>query len=124
MAELDLDAVTYPTSNIPPSKIGQPNEPTVNGRPSNAWSFMGQQGFPTITVPAGFTTQVYDRIADETAKDKTKLVGPVPAKVPVGIDFLTVPYNEPVILRIAAAYEAATHHRTVPPEFGPVKGEP
>jgi Asp-tRNA(Asn)/Glu-tRNA(Gln) amidotransferase A subunit family amidase len=44
--------------------------------------------------------------------------------VPVGIDFLSKPYNEPVLLRIAAAYEAASKHRTVPAGFGPVKGEP
>jgi Asp-tRNA(Asn)/Glu-tRNA(Gln) amidotransferase A subunit family amidase len=124
MAELNLDAITYPTSNIPAAKIGAPAEPNINGRQANAWSFMGQQGFPTITVPAGFTTEVYDRVPDPAAPDAPKLVGPIAAKVPVGIDFLSKPYNEPVLLRIAAAYEAASKHRTVPTGFGPVKGEP
>jgi Asp-tRNA(Asn)/Glu-tRNA(Gln) amidotransferase A subunit family amidase len=124
MAEMKLDALTYPTGNIPAGKIGAPNEPTVNGRPSNAWSFMGQQGFPTITVPAGFTTEVYDRVRDAAAPGGNKLVGPVKARVPVGIDFLSRPYNEPVLLRIAASYEAASKHRSVPPGFGPLKGEP
>ena len=32
MAELQLDAVVYPTMNIPPLKIQQPEEPTVNNR--------------------------------------------------------------------------------------------
>ena len=42
------------------------------------------------------------------------------AKLPVGIDFLGLPFSEPTLLRIGAAYEAATHHRTPPPDFGPL----
>jgi Asp-tRNA(Asn)/Glu-tRNA(Gln) amidotransferase A subunit family amidase len=45
-------------------------------------------------------------------------VGPVPAKLPVGIDFLAMPFGEPTLFKIASAYEAATHRRTSPPEFG------
>jgi amidase len=118
MAMLDLDAVTYPTSNVPAAKLGAPTEPTVNGRQSNAWALLGANGFPAITVPAGFTTHVYDRVVDSRSKDGSKLVGPVPARLPVGIDFLARPFDEPTLLRIAAAYEAATHHRVPPPGFG------
>jgi amidase len=129
MSEQDLDALTYPTSNIPAPKLGAPNEPNVNGRPSNAWSMLGQQGFPTITVPAGFTTEVYDRVPDASAASvgsdtPTKLVGPVPARLPVGIDFLARPFGEPLLLRIAAAYEDATKHREVPAGFGALSGKP
>jgi Asp-tRNA(Asn)/Glu-tRNA(Gln) amidotransferase A subunit family amidase len=77
-------------------------------------------GFPAMTVPAGFTTAVYDRELDPTAPGGTRLVGPVPEKLPVGIDFLTVPFGEATLFKIASAYEAATHHRMSPPEFGPV----
>ena len=35
-----------------------------NGRPPIGWSLIGQQGFPAITVPAGFTTEVWDRVRD------------------------------------------------------------
>ena len=76
-----------------------------------------------ITVPAGFTTEVYDRELDPAAaKDEngnpgTKLVGPTAAKLPVGIDFLARPFGEPVLLTIASAYEAATHHRESPSAF-------
>jgi Asp-tRNA(Asn)/Glu-tRNA(Gln) amidotransferase A subunit family amidase len=139
MGEQNLDALTYPTSNIPAPKLGAPNEPTVNGRPSNAWSILGQQGFPTITVPAGFTTEVYDRVPDPEASARpagraaggegdaaapTKLVGPVSARLPVGIDFLARPFGEPTLLKIAAAYEDATRHREVPPGFGALAGAP
>ncbi len=124
MHEQRLDAVTYPTSNLPPKKLGAPSEPTLNGRGrSGVWTFLGQQGFPVITVPAGFTTQVYDRVENPEDKDNPTLVGPVAAQLPVGIDFLGRPFDEPKLLRIAAAYEAATHHRTPPPDFGPLADE-
>ncbi len=137
MSEQDLDALTYPTSNIPAPKLGAPNEPNLNGRPSNAWSMLGQQGFPAITVPAGFTAEVYDRVpdpsapaavsqaanADAASAAPTKLVGPVPARLPVGIDFLARPFGEPLLLRIAAAYEDATKHREVPAGFGALHGD-
>lgn len=118
MATLHLDAVTYPTSNIPPSKLGAPTEPTVNERSSNAWTLLGANGFPAITVPAGFTTEVYDRIADPAAEGGTRLVGPTAAQLPVGIDFLGRPFDESTLLRIASAYETATRHRTPPEGFG------
>ena len=118
-AELQLDAVVYPTGNIPSAKIGAPNEPTVNGRGTN-WTLLGQQGFPAISVPAGFTTEVYDRLAPGTGNGPPALVGPIPARLPVGVDFLGRPFSEPVLLKIAAAYEKATRHRTPPPAFSPV----
>jgi amidase len=120
MATLNLDAVTYPTGNIPASIIKAPVEPDVNGRSHQAWTDLGRLGFPAMTVPAGFTTEVYDRVRDPNASGGTRLVGPVPAKLPVGIDFLAMPFGEPTLFRIASAYEAATHHRVSPPDFGPL----
>ncbi|MCP5144941.1 MAG: amidase [Gammaproteobacteria bacterium] len=117
----NLDAVTYPTSTLPVPKLGAPTEPAINGRDrGGVWTFLGQQGFPAITVPAGFTTMVYDRVANPDDKDAPILVGPIPARLPIGIDFLGRPFSEPMLFRIAAAYEAATHHRMSPPGFGPV----
>ncbi|MET0988486.1 MAG: amidase, partial [Steroidobacteraceae bacterium] len=76
MAEQNLDALVYPTTNLPPAVLGQPDEPPTNGR-GGAWSFLGQQGFPAITVPAGFTTEVYDRVRDPNA--------PKPDPIPEGL---------------------------------------
>ena len=148
MAEQKLDALVYPTSNLPPTKLGAPGAPQANAR-SGVWSFLGAQGFPVITVPAGFTTEVYDWIRDPNAEEipesafvnptgggggggnqrteadrRIRLAGPTPAVLPVGVDFVGRPFDEPLILRIAAAYEAATRHRKPPPEFGPLPGEP
>jgi Asp-tRNA(Asn)/Glu-tRNA(Gln) amidotransferase A subunit family amidase len=138
MQEQNLDAVVYPTSNLPPPPLDGPNPPTLNGR-GVVWTFLGQQGFPAITVPAGFTTQVYDWVRDPSVapppaaaeggggnpREGTRMLEtPTAAKLPVGIDFLGRPFDEPKLLHIAAVYEAATKHRIAPPDFGPVAGEP
>lgn len=117
MADMNLDAVVYPTNNIPPQIIQSPEEPAVNGRNQAHWIIFGYNGFPTITVPAGFTEQVYDRVPDPSSPDGTRMVGPVPAKLPVGLDFAARPFNEALLVRVAAAFEALTKHRTPPPAF-------
>ena len=123
MQEQRLDALVSPMSTVPPRKLTAPREPNVNGRPPIGWSLIGQQGFPAITVPAGFTMQVWDRERD--ANGGTRLVGPVPATLPVGVDFIARPIDEALLFRIAYAFEAATRHRAGhPPEFGPLPGEP
>jgi Asp-tRNA(Asn)/Glu-tRNA(Gln) amidotransferase A subunit family amidase len=141
-ADMNLDAVVYPTCNIPPKKLTAPNEPTVNGRGPICWAGPGlTQGFPVITVQAGFTTHVYDRMRDPNApppppgwsrsagtgsptgdQEPTILVGPIPAVLPVGIDISGRPFSEPTLLAIAGAFQDLTHHRRPPPEFGPVTG--
>ena len=135
-ADMNLDAVVYPTGSLPPSKLGGLPEPSVHGRPT-LWTFLGTQGFPAITVPAGFTTHVYDRMPDPKnpppadvlrrpngegggAAQNSILVGPIPAELPVGVDFLGRPYSEPILFKIAAAYEQATKARRPPPDFGPL----
>jgi Asp-tRNA(Asn)/Glu-tRNA(Gln) amidotransferase A subunit family amidase len=144
MTEQKLDAIVYPTSNIAPTKLGSPAGPPVNGRSgTGVWTFIGAQGLPVITVPAGFTTETYDLIRDPSAPqtpesawgtrggenrlagdDRTRLTGPFPAKLPVAMDIAGLPFSEPVLLKIAAAYEAATKRREPPAAFGPLAGEP
>ena len=122
---------------------------SASERPQRRLELLGAQGFPVITVPAGFTTEVYDWIRDPNAEEipesafvnptgggggggnqrteadrRIRLAGPTPAVLPVGVDFVGRPFDEPLILRIAAAYEAATRHRKPPPEFGPLPGKP
>jgi Asp-tRNA(Asn)/Glu-tRNA(Gln) amidotransferase A subunit family amidase len=118
MQEQQLDALVTPMSTVPPRKLLSPREPASNGRTAIGWSMFGQQGFPVITVPAGFTTSVWDR---ERAGGETRLVGPTPAKLPVGVDFIARPFGEPLLFRVAAAYEAATKHRRPPEDFGPLR---
>jgi len=123
MAQDNLDALVSPPGNIPAYILGAPIEPMTGGATTGAgsiWGLIGQHGFPTLSVPAGFTTHVFDRVRDAAAPGGMRLVGPVPAKLPVGIMFFGRPFSEPTLLRIASAYEAATKHRIPPPDFGPV----
>jgi amidase len=122
MQEQRLDGLVSPMSTVPPRKLTAPREPNANGRSPIGWSLIGQQGFPVITVPAGFTTQIWDRERD--ANGGTRLTGPVQASLPVGVDFIARPFDEALLFRIASAFEAATRHRRPPPDFGSLPGEP
>jgi Asp-tRNA(Asn)/Glu-tRNA(Gln) amidotransferase A subunit family amidase len=119
MAEQKLDALVAPMSTVPPRKLLSPREPPSNGRNPIGWFMFGQQGFPVIDVPAGFTTAVWDRERVGNASE-TRLIGPISAKLPVGVDFIARPFGEPLLFRIAAAYEAATKNRRPPDGFGPL----
>jgi len=92
LAELNLDAVVYPTGTLPPDKIslyrraggGRAGRGGRGGAAGGAdgvaglgggggsggvtsWNFLGTQGFPAITVPGGFTTEAYDRLPAQSA---------------------------------------------------------
>src|SRR5262245_6762271 len=120
MAQENLDALVSPAGNIPAYILGAPFEPPLSGRTNSVWGLIGQHGFPTLSVPAGFTTRVFDRVRDAAAPGSTRLTGPIPAKLPIGVMFFGRPFSEPMLFRIASAYEAATKHRIPPPDFGPV----
>ncbi|HKY07404.1 MAG TPA: amidase [Candidatus Binatia bacterium] len=81
-------------------------------------------GFPAIVVPAGFTREVYDRVPDATDPNGSRLEGPKPDQIPVGMEFLARPFDEAKLFEIASAYEAGTKHRRPPKGFGSLKGEP
>jgi amidase len=152
MADNRLDALVYPTKTVLAPRLADPVEPVnlktvtdkvtvaVNGedyersvervidvRAPLTPRLSPNSGYPTIVVPAGFATQVYDR-AVVHGPDGSKRAGEfLPAKaveLPVSIDFLGRAFTEPLLIRIAAAYEAATRHRKPPKDFGPVAGEP
>jgi Asp-tRNA(Asn)/Glu-tRNA(Gln) amidotransferase A subunit family amidase len=125
MASMNLDAVTYGSGIGVAPVLGSPYEPSKNNSPNanSIWGVIAGNGFPSLNVPAGYTTHVYDRVRDDAAPGGTRMVGPTPAKLPVSITFLARPFDEPLLLKIGSAYEAATHHRVVPPGFGPVPAE-
>lgn len=152
MADYTLDALVYPTKTIPAPVLASPLEPqniksvseistvTMEGvkyirttervldqRDPLAWRLSAASGLPAIVVPAGFTREIYDRavvIGEDGARKAGELVGPKALALPVSIDFLGRPFSEPVLIRIAAAFEDATHHRHPPKNFGSLPGEP
>ena len=91
MDDLQLDAMIYPTWSNVPRLIGDLNTP---GGDNNQF-FSPSTGFPAITVPMGFT------------RGDT---------LPAGLQFFGRPWAEATLLRLAYAYEQATHHRRPPRE--------
>ena len=126
MYKNDLDLFVNPTITIPPVRIGYAGEPSVKDRPRGRFPTSANLGIPELTVPAGFNEIVYepeyvlneekDGYDSVTNTEETRLESPLP----VGISFWAGPGDEPVILRAASAYEAATGHRVPSPDFGPV----
>jgi Asp-tRNA(Asn)/Glu-tRNA(Gln) amidotransferase A subunit family amidase len=123
MYENHVDVFVHPENTVPTPKIQGPNVGT--------YSLDGITPFfqiPRIVVPAGMTDVVYEpQYALNPAKDdyisvlapgtpKTKL----PHPMPIAITFFSGQGEEPTLIKVGTAYEAATHHRTPPPDFGPV----
>jgi Asp-tRNA(Asn)/Glu-tRNA(Gln) amidotransferase A subunit family amidase len=113
---------------LPPAKIGGPNDPLAGGNNLRAESYYGPNaGLTEILIPAGYVTTVYDPVF--RLSDDRKSYVPVPSDTPTpvpapGLPFSLVfraePGREDLVLRIAAAYEAASNRRIPPPAFGPV----
>jgi amidase len=132
MRENHIDAFVNPENTLPPFKIGEASEPAVNNRDSKgvAQSFTAVMGAPEIQIPAGFNDVVYEpRFAlgangkgyDEVAGD---VLSKLPHPMPISLTIWGGPGDEPTLIKVASAYEAATHHRRPPPMFPPLKGEP
>jgi amidase len=62
-------------------------------------------GYPSVQVPAGFTSGVEGK--------------PTP-DFPLGLTFTGPAWSEPTLLRLAYAYEQASRQRRPPPGFGPI----
>ena len=122
----DIDVLVNPTITVPPVRIGYAGEPSVNDRPTGRFPTSANLGIPEITVPAGFNRVVYDPeyVLNEDRNGYDNVTGSrrteLDAPLPVGISFWAGPGDEPIVLRVASAYEAATKHRRPPPDFGAV----
>jgi amidase len=92
MADHRLDAIIYPHQRRLVASIGE-EQLERNGVLSNA------TGFPALTVPGGFSAPT----------------GSAPVGVPVGIELLGPEWSEPVLLKLAYAFEKAAQVRKPPP---------
>jgi amidase len=132
MSENHIDAFVNPEQTTPPYKLGGPGEPAINDRPaaSCCMGFTALIGAPEIDVPAGYNQITYDPqyVLGADKKEYREVTGTVkstlPHPMPVSLMFWAGPGNEPALIKAASAYEAATHHRVPPPDFGAVPGEP
>lgn len=91
-AEHKLDALCYPHQQILVVKVGAAGQAKRNG------IIASTMGFPAITVPGGFSAP------DENA----------PLGIPVGIEFMGLPFSEPTLLEIAYSFEQLSKNRKPP----------
>ena len=80
-----VTALAYPTLRRKPALIGE-------GQPGSNCQLSPATGLPAISIPAGFTTD----------------------GLPIGMDLLGGAFSEPMLLKVAFAYERETHPRRPP----------
>jgi Asp-tRNA(Asn)/Glu-tRNA(Gln) amidotransferase A subunit family amidase len=126
MYENDLDAFVYPENTVPPNKIGGPL--VGSGSLGGITPFMQ---LPQVVVPAGFNQIIYEpQFALNSEKTNyISVLDPeteqtlLPNPMPISILFFSGQGEEHTLLKIGSAYEAATHHRAPPPDFGPLSDD-
>jgi Asp-tRNA(Asn)/Glu-tRNA(Gln) amidotransferase A subunit family amidase len=91
MADNKLDAIVYPHQQQLVCKTGE-SQQQRNG------VLCSVTGFPSIAVPAGFTSPEPD----------------APLGVPVGMEIIGRPWSEPALIEIAYSFEQASKFRKVP----------
>jgi Asp-tRNA(Asn)/Glu-tRNA(Gln) amidotransferase A subunit family amidase len=89
MDRLKLTAYVYPTWSFPP----RPLDSATTQAGDNSQVFSPTSGFPAINVPMGFTRN---------------------GTLPAGMTILGRAWDEATLIRVAYAYEQATHHRHPP----------
>ncbi|MCH9827926.1 MAG: amidase [Gammaproteobacteria bacterium] len=120
-----IDVLVSPSSTTVAAKLGGPAEPN-----RASFGYGAVMGIPEVFVPAGFVETVYDPsfVLSEDGTEYESLTSTEPARptgpLPYNIGFWAAPGDELTVVRIASAYEAATHHRRPPAGFGPVADEP
>ena len=123
MRENHIDVFVHPNIGLPLGKIGHAQSPTPTAAAPAA------SASPTCSAcrrsscrPASTTssTSRNSSLSDDK-KSYTGVAGTTASKVPhplpFSIEFWAAPGDEPVILKVASAYEAATHHRKPPAAF-------
>jgi len=131
MLENRLDALVRLHTPLPPARIGGAHDPLGGRNNLRLESFYGPNaGLTEVLIPAGYVTTVYDPVFALSA-DRTRYVsvpGDTPTTLPppglpFSLAFRAEPGREDVVLKIAAAYEAASKRRVPPPAFGPLSIE-
>jgi amidase len=120
-----IDVFVNPSTTALARKLGRAAEPE-----RRSYGYGAVLGIPEVFVPAGFAQVSYEpefKLSDD-GKKYDSIAGTKPttlaSPLPFNIGFWAGIGEESTILKVASAYEAATHHRKAPAGFGPVRGEP
>jgi Asp-tRNA(Asn)/Glu-tRNA(Gln) amidotransferase A subunit family amidase len=125
MRENHIDAFVHPENTVPTPKI---QGPTVGSISLDGITPFFQ--IPRVVVPAGVTDVVYEPqyALNAGRTDYVSVLAPQTPRttlrhpLPISITFFAGQGEEPVLIKVGSAYEAATHHRLAPPDFGPLTG--
>jgi Asp-tRNA(Asn)/Glu-tRNA(Gln) amidotransferase A subunit family amidase len=128
MYENDIDVFVNPEQTTPPYILGGAAEPEINGRASISCCtrFTAILGAPEVEVPAGYVRTTYDPqyVLSDDKKEYIEVTGTVksqlPYPMPTSLMVWAGPGSDADTIKVASAYEAATHHRIPPPAFGPL----
>jgi amidase len=130
MLQNGIDVLVIPNIPAPVEKNEYARDPVTQGVRPNGPSITDLLGVPEMIVPAGTNDVVYDAQYKLSADKKSYLAvagtvqSTLPAPMPISMMFWAGAGDEPKVLRVASAYEAATHHRMPPADFGPLPDEP
>jgi amidase len=129
MLENRLDALVRLHTPLPPGKIGGAHDALAGPSNLRAETMYGPNaGLTEVLIPAGYVTTAYDPVFKLSPDRKRYVPAPSdtpttaipPPGLPFSLVFRAEPGREDVVLRIAAAYEAASKRRIPPPAFGPL----
>ena len=128
MQKNNIDVFVNPEQTTPPYLLGGAPEPEINNRASISCctAFTALLGAPEAVVPAGYTTITYDPkyVLSADKKSYVPVTGDIETKMPhpmpISLMIWSGPGSDADVIKVASAYEAATHHRVPPPSFGPV----
>jgi len=131
MMENHLDLLVRLHTSLPPGKIGSTNQPQPTGDQRGETAMGPNGGMSEVQVPAGFVRTVYDpkfaltpdhkRYVGTNNNEPTTLPEP---GLPYSLVFRADTGAEDLLIKVASAYEAASHRRLPPPAFGAMKNEP
>jgi Asp-tRNA(Asn)/Glu-tRNA(Gln) amidotransferase A subunit family amidase len=130
MRQNNLDVLVIPNIPVPVERNEFARDPVTKDVRPNGPSITDLLGVPEMIVPAGYNQVVYDAqyVLSADKKSYVAVAGTTASQLQnplaTSMMFWSVPGEEPEVLKVATAYEAATHHRIAPPEFGPLPGEP
>ena len=122
--ENKLDAFVRLHTPVPPALIGGAEEPGLIDRLRQEMLYGPNAGLTQILMPAGYVQEAYDarfvlsadkkRYVSAATQEATQLDAP---GLPFSLVFRAEPGREDISLRIASAYEKASHRRIPPPMF-------
>ena len=117
MYENDIDAFVNPENTLPHRKIGGASEPTADDRNGERRRRQRRPDVCGHVYEPGFALSADKTRYNYVSGTQRSLL---PRPMPISMMLWSGPGEEPVLIKIASAYEAATKHRVPPPDFGPL----